>query len=374
MGRPRTIALNYFFSREDLDNRIFDPARQDPKARFMQSFRALIRERGGEVVTLDTVDCRDPAVTHALYFDTSWRYALSDPFLRTVPHEKRALIIIEPANVNPSLYYTSLLRDRFATVFTWDLDLLRRNPDYVRIHVPAGVDLLQYRENRFAAVAYADKKLLVAVNANRWSYMPQSNYRLRMRAFRYFERAFPEQFDLYGIGWNAPRIFYERWLGHPFFASYRGPIADKIQVISGYRFALCFENNAFQAGYVSEKITDFFCARCVPVYYGWKGAGTRIPDAAKIDLRAFRSFAELGRYLRGMSEAEHRRYVEAIDRFMRDDRLQFFTTRHMLDVVSTRLGFPAGVARPTDETGRPMHGTRDLDPRIIRRPSSCSTP
>ena len=341
----QVIALNFFFTPEDMCNRIFSPERQDGRARFVQFFREYFRRRGVELVTLDTVDFRDPAVKHVLYFDYSWRYALADRFLRAVPREKRALIIFEPANVNPSLYYVSLLRDRFHTVFTWDLNLLRRNPDYIRINVPVGADPLQYRENRFRDIPFAGKKLVVAVSSNRWSYMPQSNFLRRIEAYRHFDRFFPEQFDLYGAGWNAPRVFYDKWFGYPRFVTFRGSIPptfeDKVQTIAAYRFSLCIENNAIEPGYISEKITDCFCARCVPVYYGWKGAGDYIPRDAWIDWRDFRNLRELGRFLHEMDAARHARYIEAMDRFLQSEQIRFFTSDHLLDVVATGLGFPA---------------------------------
>ena len=95
------------------------------------------------------------------------------------------------------------------------------------------------------------------------------------------------------------------------------------------------------SGYISEKITDCFCARCVPVYYGSKGTESLIPRDAWIDLREFRSFAALGTFLSGMDEAQYSRYIAAIDRFMRSDRLDFFSTEHFYGAIADRLGFPA---------------------------------
>lgn len=348
-SRP-IVAVYYYFGEDELNNRIFDPQRRDPKARGMQRFRAFMAARGAEVVTVDTIRPDDPNVKNVLYFDYNWRMIRSDPYLLHFPQQKRALIVIEPANVNPSLYYTSLLRRRFETVFTWDLGLLKRNPSYARINVPVGAEPGAYRENPFRGFAFADKRLLVAVSMNRWSYMPQSTYAIRKKAYRFFERAYPARFDLYGVGWNAPCVFYEKWFGCPQFASWRGAIDSsfdaKVRKIASYRFALCFENNASEPGYVSEKITDCFCARCVPVYYGSEGTDQLIPRDAWIDLRDFRDFAELGRFLAGMNEAEHRRYLEAIDRFMLSDRLDFFSTDHLFGVVADRLGFPVSDVRP----------------------------
>lgn len=343
-SRP-IIAINYYFNSEELNNGIFAPECNTGKAEGLKAFRAFMNSRGVEIVTLDTVDFQDPNVKHVLYFEYNWRLVRSDPFLRRIPREKRALVLLEPANINPSLYHTSFLRDRFHTVFTWDLNLLRKNPAYSQINVPVGAEPRKYRQNPFRHLSFADKRFLVAVSRNRWSYMPQSTYLIRKRAYRYFERTFPQKFDLYGIGWNAPCIFYEKWFGYPRFSSWRGKIDDtwdaKAHKISAYKFALCFENNASEPGYISEKITDCFCARCVPVYYGSKGTESLIPRDAWIDLRDFKNFAELARFLENMDEAQHNRYIAAIDRFMLSDRLDFFSTDHFYRVIADRLGFPA---------------------------------
>jgi len=343
MNKPRpVIAVNYYFNSDELNNRIFAPDCNTGKAQGMKAFRAFMNTRGAEVVTLDTVDFQDPNVKHVLYFEYNWRLLRSDPFLQKIPREKRALILLEPANINPTLYYFPWLRDRFQTVFTWDLKLLRKNPSYTQVNVPVGAEPKTYRENPFRAISFTDKRFLVAVSRNRWSYMPQSTYPFRKRAYRYFERALPDRFDLYGMGWNAPCIFYEKWFGHPVFSSWRGEIDDswdaKVRKIASYKFALCFENNASEPGYISEKITDCFCARCVPVYYGSKGTERLIPRDAWIDLRDFRTFDELGAFLSGMDESRYNRYINSIDKFMKSDRLDFFSTDNFYGAIADRLG------------------------------------
>lgn len=352
-ARP-IIAINYYFNSNELNNRIFESSSTDGKVAGLKAFRAYMRTRGVEVVTLDTVDFRDPNVKCVLYFEYNWKLLFSDPFLSRVPREKRALVLLEPANVNPSLYYMSFLRDRFSTVFTWDLGLIRKHPSYARINVPVGAEPQAYRDNPFQRLSFADKRFLVAVSMNRWSFMPQATYSIRRRAYRYFERAFPDQFDLYGRGWNAPCVAFEKWFGHPVFSSWRGEIDDtwdaKVRKIASYKFALCFENNASEAGYVSEKITDCFCARCVPVYYGCKEVGDLIPREAWIDLREFRNFEELGVFLRDMDEARYLRYLDAIERFMHGKGLDFFSTKHFCDVIADRLGLPAASPAEKDVT------------------------
>lgn len=46
-----------------------------------------------------------------------------------------------------------------------------------------------------------------------------------------------------------------------------GPIKDKIQFISQYKFNIAFENERFP-GYLTEKIVDAFLANTIPIYWG----------------------------------------------------------------------------------------------------------
>lgn len=338
MSRP-IIAINYvYFSEKDFNNRVFD--NDFPWTEF-KNFKSYMNTRGFDVVTLDTVDFYDPNVKYVLYFEYNWRMLFSDPFLSKIPFEKRALLLVEPAIVNPTLYYTSLLRRRFSIVFTWDWKLLKKNSDYVHINVPVGAEPHLYRTNPFTEYSFKNKRFLVAVSSNRWHYMPQSTFGLRRKIYRYFEKRFPHDFDLFGNWWNAPCVFYEKWFGHPIFHSWRGTIPGdwdaKVKQISKYKFAICFENSIGQPGYISEKMLDCFCARCVPIYYGSTGIDKIIPRDAWIDFRDFRNLNELADFLEKMSEDEYQKYISAIDLFLASDASNFFSTGHFHQIIAGRL-------------------------------------
>ena len=136
------IAINYYFTEDDLGNRIFSPESKSMLSPYMRAFRSYMAERNVDVVTLDTVDYNDPNVKAVLYFEYNWRMLSStrDPFLKKISYEKRALVLLEPAIVNPTMYYTNLLRRKFKTVFTWDLRLQKKYKNCVPIRVPTGAD------------------------------------------------------------------------------------------------------------------------------------------------------------------------------------------------------------------------------------------
>lgn len=341
-SRP-VVAVNYYFGPEELQNRIFSPESKAVVAPYIQQFRAYMDERGVDVVTLDTVDFKDPRVKSVLYFDYNWRMLSDsrDPFLAKVPYEKRALVLIEPAIVNPTLYYISCLRNRFSKVFTWDLRLQRKNPEYIPIRVPIGADPAAYAENRYPDISFAEKKLLVSVSSNRWHYMPQARFGLRRKLYRYLQEHAPDEFDLFGAGWDRPCSRWEKLLHREYARCWRGVIPgswdEKVARVAHYRFSLCIENCVGQPGYLSEKIFDCFCARSVPIYLGSKGNEAFLPEGAYLDWRHFRSAGELLATLRNVDETEHADYLDKIDAFMRSEAARRFSQRRQFAEIYSGL-------------------------------------
>lgn len=337
--KRRVIGLSFNYRTDQLKDGIYNltgPSHMENKIR--DAFAAV----GVETHTVDLVDPSSDETLAVIFFDFNWRHWLHDKYLKTVPFEKRVLVTVEPRNINPTLYYVPFFRRKFKTVFTYDERLLAKNPDYIRHVVISAGELSTFAENRYAHIPFADKKLLCAVNLNRWSYMPQSTYGLRKKAYGWFCDHRPENFDLYGHYWNQPVIFYERWFGYPKFSCYRGAIlgdyTKKMDTMARYRFALCFENNADAPGYISEKIRDCFCARCVPIYYGSSGIEKYVPRDCFVNLRDFKSFEDLDRFIAGMTECEHARYVSAIDRYIGSPAAGYLSSKNFTDILVRGLG------------------------------------
>lgn len=341
------LGVNYFFG-EGEKNDGFVKADKPGPARFAHRFKEWMESRYDvEVHSWDCIDWNSDSVKWVVYLDASWRSLMRDPYLNRIPRSKRALVMIEPANVNPALYYLSYFRGKFARVFAYDERLLKTHPDYRPVNVLPWAEPVKYRVSPYPTVPFAEKKLLFAASRNRWHYMPQSTYNLRRRAYAWFERHQPDQFDLYGQYWNAPVVCFERWFGYPHYENYRGELpnggAGKVEKMAQYKFALCFENNASQPGYISEKITDCLCARCVPIYYGSRGVEKRIPRECFIDYRDFRSLAELEQFLVRMDERTYNRYLDAIERFLNSESAEYFTSDNFFRLIANGLGLSARV-------------------------------
>jgi hypothetical protein len=161
-------------------------------------------------------------------------------------------------------------------------------------------------------------------------------YLERLRAIDHF--ADRPDFDLLGQGWERRHPAVSPRLHARAMRAYRGPSSEKLGTVSAYRFALCLENSRFE-GYVSEKIFDCFFAGTVPVYFGAPDIERYVPPEAFIDLRRFKSYRELERYLDSVDETTARRYLEAGADFVRSVAFEPFTqeqfAREMVQALCT---------------------------------------
>lgn len=129
----------------------------------------------------------------------------------------------------------------------------------------------------------------------------------RYEAIEYFQ----DKIDVFGKGWNMG------WLPRPYLhlldLIQRKPIkevSDKLETISNYKYAICFEN-VMQPGYITEKIIDCFAAGVVPIYLGAPDIEKYIPKNAYIDMRGCRHFHDLECLLQDVSPGEWESIIQA---------------------------------------------------------------
>jgi len=178
---------------------------------------------------------------------------------------------------------------------------------------------------------------------------PLELYSERINAIRWFEQYHPEEFDLYGIGWDKyvfkgskiirglNRIKPLTRLLAPKYPSYKGSIESKAQVLKDYKFAICYENARDIPGYITEKIFDCFFAGCVPVYWGAPNVTDFIPASTFIDKRNFKSYEELYRYIKTMPTAEYERYLDAIEKFVKSDAMYLFSAEYFAEKITAEI-------------------------------------
>lgn len=175
----------------------------------------------------------------------------------------------------------------YRKVFSWD-DSRIGDARFVKINLPNLLSIPEVdgfaRRDRFCCIIAGNKAPAV--------YDPRELYSERVRAIQWFEKYAPQDFDLYGTGWDIPAVqigifgklekrFWRhapRFMRPQPFPSYRGQVDRKRDVLLRTRFSICYENVRDMPGYITEKIFDCFFAGCVPVYWGANNVAEHIPS------------------------------------------------------------------------------------------------
>lgn len=248
-----------------------------------------------------------------------------------------ALLVAEP----PSIVRANASDDSHKdmdVVLTWNESWLARGGKYVRTVLPVTSEFPDVER-----IDFKSKKLLVDISANKFSSHRAELYTARREAIRYFEQRFPDDFDLYGIGWDG--------LGKQSFGltstndrheyvSYRGRVSHKWDVLPRYRFAICYENAVID-DYVSQRIFDVLRCGCVPIYWGAPDIASHVDAGAFVDRRRFGSNEELADYLSHVNEDEYGEMQEAGRRYLRSDRFRSYLAESWGETLLAALGLPA---------------------------------
>lgn len=236
----------------------------------------------------------------------------------------KVLVLFEPPSADPANSEKEN-HDLFDLIFTWNPTLIDHKR-YHQILLPSPIEFKVSNQT----VPFSEKKLLVDISGYKYNYHERSLSKFRTSEIRHFEQNYPENFDLYGEGWNPSlktyltRKFRDWRLPKEYFPSYQGTVLHKWDLFPKYKFSLCYENIADEPGFVSVKIFDCLRAGCVPIYRGAPDIDQYVDPEAFIDRRQFSSPAELTKFLLSMSESEHQSYLEAAQKYLDSPRFQRF--------------------------------------------------
>jgi len=211
-----------------------------------------------------------------------------------------------------------------------------------------------------------DRAFLTIINGNKVPRLQTNElYSERLRAIAFFEAR--GEIDVYGVGWDGPpyrvgqtrvprqlrRLAYlveRRWDAvrpDPLVAAarraWRGRVDSKSATLSGYTFAICFENMVMQ-GWVTEKIFDCLASGTIPIYLGAPDVEHWVDPACFIDMRRFGGYDELREYLLELSPAEIECYREAGREYFRSERFRPFTKQAFADLFVRIVAEDTGVA------------------------------
>jgi alpha(1,3/1,4) fucosyltransferase len=352
MADPLVYAALATRNTEFYENRVFDPAAVarmrrslEPMATPWLHVHAVARERGVRLMTADRVDAEaiDPARILLVAYD--W----TPDAERLVRRGARpaALVSFEPPVIAWWLYYhleEVSARFRHTFLFEGARDRVASTTRFHPLYFPQPCPVPRptgrpWSKRGFLAMINSNKALPRGRDMTRWLDRPRElslrrelagwryrpvardRYQARLRAIDAFSKF--DDFDLYGEGWQERHPAVAPSLHEAALRAYRGPVDDKLAVLAGYRFALVFENTRFP-GYISEKLFDCFFARCVPIYSGAPDVALYVPPTAFIDARQFASFRELEHFLRGITEDDARRYIDAAHAFLASPAYESF--------------------------------------------------
>ncbi|MCL4557753.1 MAG: glycosyltransferase family 10 [Deltaproteobacteria bacterium] len=328
----------FFTDKHYLDNRQFDTSE---KVRDNCLYMFYLLKAGFERIGVDlsTQDINAPSHAEFIIYNE-----MPDAGEETV-HEKDNYLLMMESKIERMDNWDLKRHTHFRRIFTC-FDELVDNERYIKINygqkIPDTVDF----------DTGGREKLCTMIAGHKLKRHPLELYSERVKAIRWFESHHPDDFDLYGMGWdmhyfqgpfrklNTERFVMPvllRKLLAPDFKSYRGPVRSKNETLRKYRFAICYENARDVPGYITEKIFDCFFAGCIPIYLGAPNVTDYIPETAFIDKRNFKTYEELYRYIKGMGEETYRGYGAAIQDFVRSGKIHPFSAgnfaKTIIDIV-----------------------------------------
>lgn len=324
--------LANFISQDFENNSIFDlyhPMNRDNCFQPYFLIREKFKQHGYEINTSDLNGVH--LSVFGLHMDANQPVVLGENYLLMLETPQ-----VCPANDIP------LNLDRYRKVFTWN-DSLVDGDQFIKINFPNpintyAVDGFNNRDH-FCCLISGNKTLTVQDE--------RDLYPERVNVIRWFENNAPDDFDLYGVGWDIPVVhrglvgkierrlwrIYGRVIKVQPFPSYRGKIAGKRDVLTKTRFSICYENVRDLPGYITEKIFDSFFSGCVPVYWGASNVTDYIPEDCFIDRRKFRDTEAVYRFLKAMSEEEFKGYQQRIATFLESDEAYPFSAEFFAETI-----------------------------------------
>ncbi len=355
-------------SRQFLNDRLFDVTNAvfggDNLLAPYACLREFLNARG---VGIHTADFLPPAVTNTVkIYVSSGNLARYRSLAERPDVILSAFFAMECPTVEPDLYRElKTAQNLFRRVYSWS--------DTASLRPFVGGDLrclpLSWPQS-FDSVheevwSIRDRGFLVLINGNkvpRYQAPCRELYSERLRAVDFFARS--GEIDLFGIGWDGPSFrvgqayvpgtfgrvpmpgtvqrigraistVWDRYHPDPLLKSaravYKGTTASKARTLGNYKFAICFENSVLK-GWITEKIFDCFFAGTVPVYWGAPDIAIRIPRDCFIDMREFRDYAELQKFLKSLSDRHIERYRSAARAFLESPAFKPFTKQAFAEI------------------------------------------
>jgi alpha(1,3/1,4) fucosyltransferase len=282
----------------------------------------------------------------------------------------RFLVALENPYINPLNANVDYFAN-FQRVFSWDRRFIGHVPNVQEIAY--GIHFVvppwpSYEEREiFSCLINANKRFKTT--------LPNDLYVERVAVIRWHERHAPDDFALYGLGWNKPRHeasaagrlqrraqrLATQLFGYRPFPLWKGEVANKAEVLLRCRFSYCYENVHSLTGYVTEKIFDSLMNGCVPVYWGADDIADQVDAECFIDRRNFRDTAEVHAHLRRMSRESYARTQQAGRNYLAGARAKRFSAAHFARTLAASVEADIGAAlRSSNSVGSLTMGIQEF--------------
>jgi hypothetical protein len=312
---------------------------------FFEILKDEIGRRGDEIHTFDYYESVSPADVY-LFIDYPIRplitnfhkrlkfYHTQMKILKTPGIQKKILLMWEsPAhnrrnfNINTHKFFHTILSYK---------KYHEEKYVYFPYFVPEITQELSI--NSIDEKTFQNKKLSCMIAGNKATRRNNSGYVKRYEIIDYFDDK-PDDFDLYGVGWEKPvgtrQIIKGIYYGKKYVKSvpkcFKGMVASKIATYNNYKFAFAIENELDCKGYVTEKIFDVLLSDAVPIYNGENIYDGEISRGAFIDINDFSNMQNLYNFLRNMSFEEYKKFYDAKIDYLQSENFKRFTYAYSIE-------------------------------------------
>lgn len=328
------IKATFFTSSFYLNNRLFDMSDEISNRDDCLYCFYLLKKRFEEIgIDLSTQDINPPHESQFIIYNEM-------PKIKDISPAKSNYLLLFESEVVRSDNWNVENHKYFKRIFTWN-DEFVDNKKYYKINFANKIPIdLDFDLNKKA-------KLCAMIAGHKFKSHPLELHTERIKAIRWFEQNHPEDFDLYGIGWDKynfkgalsslNKFEVLRKLLKPKYPAYKGAVKSKREVLQKYKFSICYENARDIPGYITEKIFDCFFAGCVPVYWGAPNVTDHIPEDTFIDRRDFKTYDDLYTYLKNMPDKEYLDYLDAIKDLIKSDKIYPFSAECFADTLTTEI-------------------------------------
>ena len=313
-----------------LQNRLFE---EKGDLNFFFKLKNLLDSKGYHVGTQDMVD--EKKSNFVIYLDYRKDFKKSNAI--------NVLIALESIAALPQTFNKTYLK-KFDYIFTWNKEIID-NKRIFNLNYSYDLNLLEF-------VDFSKKnKLICNFSANKLSNHNDELYSERVKAIEFFNKNYPNHFDLYGYGWDksfkfpkvynffkflnqtkflrgiSKLIFYSNLFNKVLYKNYdvyKGSVDSKIDILKHYKFSICYENVKNIEGYITEKIFDCFKCGVIPIYLGSSSIHEHIPKDTFIDMRNYKSYSDLYNHIVNMKESEYNSYIKKIMIYFNSDKIKQF--------------------------------------------------